>query len=148
MKRSMARGIRRACLALAATLCCLESAAGQAPPVDSTLLWPSWRAQVSAVGLGPGANLAPVDFRPDEARCVAAARVGFATGLLADIAWGDVVRRRSADFSSGLDFYAGYDWRFLYRWGSLLGRALVCPSPLARFSASRPDSIAQPPAPR
>lgn len=141
MKGSTARGIRRVCLPLLATLCCLESAAGQAPTLDSTLLWPSWRAQVSAVGLGPGANLAPVDLGPDEARCVAAGRVGFAAGLLADIVW-----RESIDFPRGFDYYAGHSWRFLDRWGSLLGRALVCPSPLARFPASDPDSIARPPA--
>ncbi len=146
MKGSTARGIRRACLPLVATLCCLEAAAGQTPAVDSTLLWPSWRVQISAVGLGPGANLAPVDLGPDEARCVAAGRVGFAAGLLADIVRPDIVRRRPIDFSRGLDFLAGYDWRFLHRWGSLLGRALVCPSPLARFPASGPDSIVRPPA--
>lgn len=144
MKGSTARGVRRACLPLVGTLCCLEAAAGQAPPADSTLLWPSWTAQVSAVGLGPGANFALVDLGPDEARCVAAGRVGFAAGLIADIVWADIVRRRPIDFSRGLDFYADYDWRFLRRWGSLLGRALVCPSPLARFPASDPDSIARP----
>jgi hypothetical protein len=143
MKGSTAIGIRRACLPLVATLSCLEAAAGQAPPADSTLLWPAWRTQLSAVGLGPGTNLAPMDLAPDEARCVAAGRVGFAGGLLADIVW-----RESIEFPRGLDFYAGHSWRFLDRWGSLLGRALACPSPLARFPVSRPDSIARSPARR
>jgi hypothetical protein len=122
-------------------------AAGQAPPPDATLLWPSWQAQVAEVGLGPGAEAHIADFRPATGRCVAAKRVGFLAGLAADL-----LTTRSIQLPEGIDYLAGHEWRHLYPWGSLLGQALVCPSPLSMVPATargpRPDSIAPPPARR